>query len=153
MCMTTTSSGFIPVSRVTSMNDSLSSLPQYNHIDHQSKQSYPHEMYTKLQQTSPSAFSSPLSFGAFATTEYEKLSHSPQLLSSNMASTFSIKQASNSCFHTAVTQTCPEPVYSTLQEVDQPDKSIEEDVDDTLTTMSDDIPPPIPPRLSKVTTI
>ncbi len=146
--LATGSSTIIPTSRIPCINaDSPSSPPQYNHIEHHLKQSSAHEMYTKLQQTSPSAFSSCSSFSAFATPyEYEKLSHSPHILHSNTISVSNTKQAP---FHS---QSYPEPVYSTLKEVDGDNEGTIDDIDDSLTTMSDD-PPPIPPRLFKVTSI
>ncbi len=150
--MRTGSSMIIPISRVPSVNDSLSSPPQYNHIEHHLKQPYAHDMYTKLQQNSPSAFSTCSTFSSFPIPEYEKLSHesSPSLFQSTSAPVFSTKQQSNSSV-----QTPAEPLYSTLKEVDGEGHEDESnDIDDIATTISDDSPPPpIPPRLSKMTSI
>lgn len=143
----------IPISQVPSVNDSLSSPPQYNHIEHQLKQSQSHEMYTKLQQSSPSAFSACSTFSTFATPEYEKLTHSSHIIHSNTMPVFTTKLTTTPP-PSSVPSAQPEPLYSTLKEVEGEGQDAEStEGDDAVTTMSDDIPPPIPPRLSKMTSI
>lgn len=136
----------IPITRVPSSNDSLSSPPQYNHIEHQLRQQpLSHELYTKLQQNSPSAISACSSFSAF-TTDYEKLTHnSPGIHSS--APVLPIRSPQQPI---AQSQSYPEPLYSTLKEMDTEDQEVIEDDD---ITPCNDVPPPIPPRSSKTTPI
>ena len=141
-----------PISRVPSKDggDFLSSPPQYNHIEHHLKHSNSHDMYTKLKQTSPSAFSTCSSFSTFNHLEYEKLNHDSHPLHSQTAPVISAKQIN----YSSLVHNPPEHFYSTLKEVEAENQEMKHSEDDeTATPVDGDCPPPIPPRLSKMTSI
>lgn len=126
----------IPITRTPSSNESLSP-PQYNHIEHQLKQPLSHDLYTKLQQNSPSAISTCSVF-----TDYEKLTHKPSGTHSNVPILPTRPQP------IVQSHSTPEPLYSTLKEVDTGDEEVIVD-EGGSTLCDDDVPPPIPPRSGK----
>lgn len=118
--------------------DFVSSPPQYNHIEHFLKPSLSHETYNKIRQPFPSQ-------------EYEKLNHNSHLMHSNTVPLFNAKPVN----YTTILHDTQEPIYSTLKEEDGETAT---DMDETISVVSDDPPPPIPPppippRLCKMTSI
>ena len=116
--------------------DLVSSPPQYNHIEHFLKPSLSHETYNKIRQPSSPSFPQ----------EYEKLNHNSHMMHSNTVPLFNTKPVN----YTTILHDTHEPIYSTLKEEDGETAT---DMDETISIVSDDPPPPIPPRLCKMTSI